>query len=417
MMGSSLRWIVGFLLTWGWGVAVWAVDDVVDPSTLTGKVMCGYQGWFNCEGDGANLGWTHWARRRGQTPGPGNVTVDLWPDVSEYGEDELFTTQFKLADGSTAKVFSSYHRATVSRHFRWMKDYGIDGVFLQRFANGLGKRTMQAHKDAVLSHCRQGANEYGRTFAVMYDLSGLKNGATSVVREDWKYLKGQLKVTKDGQYLHHEGKPVVSVWGIGFKDRAYTLTECEALVRFLKEDGCAVMLGVPTYWREGKRDAVSDPRLREIIELADVVSPWTVGRYRTPKEAHQHAERYWVSDRAWCLQRAQDYLPVVFPGFSWANLKEGAPLGAIPRMKGRFLWSQFLAAKKASCEMIYVAMFDEVDEATAIFKCSNEPPVGEGVQFLTYEGLPSDYYLRLTGEGGRLLRGERPVTEALPAME
>lgn len=156
MMGSSLRWIVGFLLTWGWGVAVWAVDDVVDPSTLTGKVMCGYQGWFNCEGDGANLGWTHWARRRGQTPGPGNVTVDLWPDVSEYGEDELFTTQFKLADGSTAKVFSSYHRATVSRHFRWMKDYGIDGVFLQRFANGLGKRTMQAHKDAVLSHCRQG---------------------------------------------------------------------------------------------------------------------------------------------------------------------------------------------------------------------------------------------------------------------
>ena len=27
----------------------------VDPSTLTGKVMCGYQGWFNCAGDGADL--------------------------------------------------------------------------------------------------------------------------------------------------------------------------------------------------------------------------------------------------------------------------------------------------------------------------------------------------------------------------
>jgi hypothetical protein len=28
-------------------------------STLTGKVMVGYQGWFNCEGDGAKLGWKH----------------------------------------------------------------------------------------------------------------------------------------------------------------------------------------------------------------------------------------------------------------------------------------------------------------------------------------------------------------------
>ena len=25
----------------------------VDPATLTGKVMVGYQGWFNAEGDGA----------------------------------------------------------------------------------------------------------------------------------------------------------------------------------------------------------------------------------------------------------------------------------------------------------------------------------------------------------------------------
>src|SRR3954464_650030 len=32
----------------------------VDTSTLTGKVMCGYQGWFNCDGDGAGRGWAHW---------------------------------------------------------------------------------------------------------------------------------------------------------------------------------------------------------------------------------------------------------------------------------------------------------------------------------------------------------------------
>jgi hypothetical protein len=61
-------------------------------------------------------------------------------------------------------------------------------------------------------------------------------------------------------------------------------------------------------------------------------------------------------------------------------------------------------------------MFDEVDEATAVFKCTNDPPVGEGARFLDYEGLPTDHYLRLCGLGARLLRGEIPVSERVPAV-
>jgi hypothetical protein len=63
--------------------------------------------------------------------------------------------------------------------------------------------------------------------------------------------------------------------------------------------------------------------------------------------------------------------------------------------------------------MAYVAMFDEVDEATAIFKCTNDAPAVDG-GFVTYEGLPSDFYLKLTGAGGKLLRGEIPATDDLP---
>jgi hypothetical protein len=48
-------------------------------------------------------------------------------------------------------------------------------------------------------------------------------------------------------------------------------------------------------------------------------------------------------------------------------------------------------------------MYDEVNEGTAIFKCTNNPPVGES-KFLDYEGLPSDYYLQLVGKGAKLLR-------------
>lgn len=75
------------------------------------------------------------------------------------------------------------------------------------------------------------------------------------------------------------------------------------------------------------------------------------------------------------------------------------------------------AARRIGCEMIYVAMFDEVDEGTAIFKCVNNPPRGKASAFMDYEGLPSDFYLRLTGEGGRLLRDEIPLTDALPNIQ
>ena len=67
--------------------------------------------------------------------------------------------------------------------------------------------------------------------------------------------------------------------------------------------------------------------------------------------------------------------------------------------------------------MIYVAMFDEVDEATAIFKCTNDVPSAGETQFVTYEGLPADFYLRLTGAGGKLLRGEIPISDKLPPLE
>ncbi|HSI84269.1 MAG TPA: hypothetical protein VK970_10835 [Candidatus Methylacidiphilales bacterium] len=41
--------------------------------------------------------------------------------------------------------------------------------------------------------------------------------------------------------------------------------------------------------------------------------------------------------------------------------------------------------------------------ATAIFKCSNQPPAGE-TQFLTLDGLPTDHYLRGAGEFGKALK-------------
>lgn len=389
-----------------------------DPSTLKGKVMTGYQGWFNCEGDGANLAWTHWAKDLDKPFQPGNIAVDMWPDVSEYDDDELYTTVFRYKDGTLAKTFSSHNRKTVLRHFKWMRDYGIDGAFIQRFANGLKDKTMRYHKDKVLSSAREGANRYGRTYTIMYDLTGIPDDYIIKVFDDWRMLREKMHITEDPAFQHHNGKPVVGIWGVGFNDEIKKrpgFTECTELLKRFNVDGCSVVLGTATGWRTQDKDALQSPELHKVLLMADVISPWSVGRFGDMPGLQRHAEKYWQQDVVWAKEHGIDYMPVVFPGFSWHNLT-GKKLASIPRLDGRFLWSQIVANKKAGVDMIYIAMFDEVDEATAIFKCTNNPPTSDGVKFLTMNGLPSDFYLRLAGQAGKLLRDEIPLTETVPAV-
>jgi hypothetical protein len=262
---------------------------------------------------------------------------------------------------------------------------------------------------------------HGRAYALMYDLSGLAPGQADFLIADWRRLARETTLTRDAAYLRHRGKPLLALWGCGFLDESArpTLDDWRKILAFLKDDpeagGLAIMLGVPSFWRTLARDAIPDPALLEVLQLADVISPWSVGRYRTPNEAASHAASVLQADLLWCRERGIDFLPVAFPGFSWANLKgAGAPLDQIPRLQGRFFWSQIAAAKLTGADMLYVAMFDEVDEATAIFKCTNQPPLGPGVGFLTYEGLPTDHYLRLTGLATRVIRGDLAVTAEPP---
>ena len=387
----------------------------VDASTMEGKVMCGYQGWFTANGDGAARGWTHWKGRNGFEPG--SCEIDFWPDVTELGKDERYPTSFRLANGQPAEVYSAFNEKTVLRHFQWMKDYGVDGVFVQRFINDLSTAKGLRSRNVVLDHCREGANLYGRTYAVMYDLSGMGSGQMRKVMDDWKLLVDRMQITKDPAYLHQSGRPVVAVWGFGFSDRRYTSKEGLELVKFLKDDphygGCTVMLGVPAYWRTLNRDCDKDPTLHELILKADIVSPWTVGRYTNPDEVIQYAQHTMGPDMAWCKEHGKEFLPVVFPGFSWHNMNQHSPFDQIPRLKGKFLWTQYVQAKQAGATMVYQAMFDEMNEGTAIFKCTEDPPVGVS-KFLTYEGLPSDFYLTVVGSATRMIRGDLPVTDQIP---
>lgn len=387
--------------------------------------MCGYQGWYRAQGDSSGAGWVHWGNqdRVDET----HLHVDLWPDTAEY--PQTYPTGLTNRDGTAACVFSSWDESTTDLHFRWMRQYGIDGVFMQRFFDVTRTAESRRQSRVVLEHALKASQKYGRAIAVMYDLSGLRAQGEdcSSIMQDWKELVDDLKITAQGTnqtYLYDHGKPVVAIWGLGFPDRPYDLRKIgiEKLISFFKRDprygGCTVMLGVPTYFRDLDVDCLPDPYLHQVMESADIIMPWMVQRF-TPL-LHQEMARYAAdikADIAWCNARHLEYVPCIYPGFSWYNLSKiefGGihPLDQIPRQKGRFYWDQISTAQASGARMFYVAMFDELDEGTAIFKCTSQPPPAG--QLVSEPGLPSDYYLWLTGEAGKMLRGKIPFTRTIP---
>jgi hypothetical protein len=390
-------------------------QTVVDASTLNNKVMAGYQGWFMTSGDGSGANWRHWAP---STPSASNVTFDMWPDMRELAASELTATNFKYANGNTAGLYSAYNATTVDRHVKWMQDYGIDGVFVQRF---IGEAVnMRSVRDKVLQNVRYGSEKHGRIFANMYDISGGNaNTLVNDIKNDWMHLVDDLTVTSSNRYARHNGMPVVSIWGFGFSDRPGTVAQLNELMQWFKSGAAAkyrasVMLGVDSNWRS------HSTAWQSAYKSAAIVSPWSVGRYSDDSGADNFRSGKIAPDLATLSGTGAAYMPVVWPGFSWYNLRKGAsPFNQIPRRGGRFFWRQAYNAISAGSKMVYVAMFDEMDEGTAMFKIAeNASQIPSGSKFLTLnadgENLPSDWYLRLMGEASKMLRGERALTSTMP---
>ncbi len=390
--------------------------------SYTGLVMCGYQGWGSSPEDGSNRGWgcyTNYGQFKEFKPG--SCAIDCWPDVSEY--EVTYATPFKYADGTTARICSPADYSTVDTHFRWMKEAGIDGVFMQRFAFYLhpGNENQKAHFDKVFDHAMKAAQKYGRTVALMYDLSGLAEGDYERIIKDWEEISSKYDIynRKKGSdcYLYHNGKPLLAIWGIGFPDRPYGFETPEKLVKFFKDKNnplyCSLHLGVPAYWREFGSDCRKDPKLHELIEIADIIHPWTAGRYRTYEEYDKYLETV-KGDIAWAEEHGKGYAPSVWPGFSWHNKYSAWAFNEVPRDSGRYLWKQLAGAVNAGAKMIYVSMFDEIEEGTAIFKIAREVPVGESQFVALDDDIPADHFMWLAGLASKALKKGKQLPEVMP---
>ncbi|RYD86733.1 MAG: hypothetical protein EOP54_29930, partial [Sphingobacteriales bacterium] len=185
-------------------------------NTLNKKVMFGYQGWHATPNDGSGNGvWRHWFGRN--APDSAVANFDVWPDMREYPASALETTNMKYADGSKAMLYSAYKYEAVDVHFKWMQQHQLDGVFEQRFISDIKQGGARKHFNQVVRNVKAASEKYQRVYCIMYDITGAGENWKETLLADWKFLVDSLNVTTGSSYLHHKGKPLLSIWGLGFK--------------------------------------------------------------------------------------------------------------------------------------------------------------------------------------------------------
>ncbi len=398
------------------------VTGVVDATTIEGKIMAGYQGWFRTPGDRpGSRSWAHVFNGNGggTTFTADRLALDTWPDMSEYSAGEKTVIPgWNFPDGSPATMYSAQNPKTVLRHFQWMKKYGIDGVWLSEFC---GSFRNPARPDSsmlkIMYNVQAAARATGRTWAYMWDMTSF--GSSSTKEAVYNSIIGQWKnmvdqgVTSDPRYLHDHGKPVLLIWGFFPERPASQPDHMNAVVDFLEAPGkyqCYLIGGATNNWRKGT------PAFQAMMMRMQGLQPWTVGRrIKNLKTGYwMPFTGEWAEDIAMCKAHGVKFMPVINSGTHIAGPPPTPPaLPYVPRRMGNYLWQQFKTASKTGViNSAFVAMFDEVNEGTEILKVTNKPPVQ--AQFLTFDGATSDYYLRLVGEGAKYLRSGQPMPPSIP---
>ncbi len=385
------------------GVAQAAGQAASPAGDVVGKITVGYQGWFACPGDGAPINaWWHWGENWGQPPSPGNNVIRAWPDMREYTR-KYQTAYGNFGNGEPATLFSSYDQQTVDTHFLWMQQNGCDTAALQRFNPNSAEGPT---RDAMAAKVRSAAESHGRKFYLMYDVTGWANMQPEI-KTDW--TAKMAAHTASTAYARQNGKPVVCIWGFGYNDvnHPWDAGACLDVVNWFKGQGCYVIGGVPREWRSGTGG--SRPGFSDVYHAFDMLSPWMVGAIGTTADSDWMYANMNVPDVADCAAHGIDYQPCVLPG----------DVSGRQRVHGDFMWRQFYNMIRAGAQGIYVSMFDEYGEGNQIAKTAETAamtPAGSGLLALDEDGTAcsSDYYLRLTADGGRMLKGQLALTAVRP---
>ena len=361
-----------------------------EQNNIIGKTVVGYQAWFG-------KGWYHpWG------------SFEIWPSVGDYPAASLWDSKFNdLGNGQKAQLFDSRDAGVIETHFAWMEKYGIDCAAVQRFyAYVLSGGAKDHVKFSYLKTIMQQAQAHNRSFYIMYDMSGAKTGSQIVenVKNDFINNIEGLGLVSSKAYAHAEGKPVVCLWGLANSSNYPEYAVAYPLVKWFKDRGYYVICGTPD---NNFHSDTTD--YAKVYAESDMISPWYVGRFG-PNSLGTLTSLV-RKDKGWCDDNGKEYLPVIFPGFGWANMMHNGKYNEHPRKAGDFLWKEAIRLAITGCKGAYFAMFDEYDEGTAIMKAASDStmiPAGENDYYTTMSAdgswISDDFYLRLAGYIGQFLK-------------
>jgi hypothetical protein len=377
-----------------------------DRGDIVGKISVGYQGWFNAVGDGSRINppWWHWTPDR-TTPTPANNGIKSWPDVSELGR--TYATGFpNLGNGRTASLYSDWDASTVDTQIKWMQDAGIDTIALQRFGDFRGSGEA---RNVVAAHVRDAAEAHGRKFYVMYDISNWSSFQADLKSDFTQHIQSELQLTDSPAYAKQDGKPVVAIWGLGYTGHPGAPETTLDVIRFFQGLGVYVIGGLGNDWRTADGARWSQAGFLDVFDALDAISPWMVGVIRNDADSDGNRRQYNEGDVAYLHARGKHYQPGVLPG----------DLQARQRRHGDFMWHQFYNMIQSGADGLYISMFDEYNEGNQIAKTAAsaaDVPVGSGILALDEDGTKCspDYYLRLTGDGGKMLKKQIALTATRP---
>lgn len=163
----------------------------------------------------------------------------------------------------------------------------------------------------------------------------MTNDALEDIKNDWMQLVDSENITQSSRYIRQKGLPVLRIYCLGFKAVNGTDMLQRSIMCFLlgAHQASGVIMILP--WIHGAN------RSGWIYNSLDGIHQWHVGRWNTIGKFNSYNADIIIKDAAYCKAKGILYVPTMWPGFSWHNLKNlTSPINIIPRQGGNFFGSK-----------------------------------------------------------------------------